>query len=222
MASERRLIPATATNMSPWIIEVLKAGPRERTELLGAVDALARAEGFQALEISALKKALMKLRKAGSVLNIRKGWWQLAKQIDVVEAETPRDLAMGKRSISVLREIGHGAEFVYVLQFNDEVERARAKGHSVWNCKIGRSKNATQRLLGNISSTYLVQSPEVGLMIRCDQSAIVEAAIHCALKYCGQHTKTSPGSEWFLSSPCHVAAFYLDWLKACSDLKLTA
>ncbi len=222
MASERRLIPATATNMSPWIIEVLKAGPRERTELLGAVDALARAEGFQALEISALKKALMKLRKAGSVLNIRKGWWQLAKQIDVVEAETPRDLAMGKRSISVLREIGHGAEFVYVLQFNDEVERARATGHSAWNCKIGRSKNATQRLLNNVSSTYLVQSPEIGLMIRCDQSAIVEAAIHCALKYCGQHIKTSPGNEWFLSSPSRVAAFYLDWLKACSDLKLTA
>ena len=222
MAAERRLVPATATNMSDWIIEALKAGPRERTELLGAVDALARAEGFQASDISALKKALMRLRIAGSVLNIRKGWWQLAKQVAVVEAEKPKDLALGKRSISVLREIGHGAEFVYVLQFNDEVERARAKGHSTWNCKIGHSKNATQRLLTNVSSTYLVQSPEIGLMIRCDQSAIVEAAIHCALKFCGQHTKTSPGSEWFLSSPNHVAMFYVDWLKACSDLKLTA
>ena len=222
MTSERRLVPASATNMPAWIIEALQDGPRERTELLGAVDALARAEGFQASDISALKKALMRLRIAGSVVNIRKGWWQLAKKIDVVEAETPRDLTMGKRSISVLKEIGDGAEFVYVLQFNDEVERAQAIGHSLWNCKIGRSKNAAQRLLSNVSSTYLVQSPEIGLMIRCDQSAIVEAAIHCALKYCGQHTKASPGSEWFLSSPSHVAAFYLDWLKACSDLKLTA
>lgn len=221
MTSDRRLVPATPAIMSGWIIEALAGGPRERNELLGMVDTLAKKEGFQVSDISALKKTLMNLKVAGLVVNIRHGWWTLPKQTFTAEVEYPESLSMGKRSISVLREIGRGAEYVYLLQYSEDVQRAQANGESAWQCKIGKSKNAAQRLLSGVSNTYLVNSPEVGLMIRCDKSANVEVALHTALKICDQHNTTSPGNEWFRTSPNHVASFYLDWMEACLKLKLT-
>lgn len=127
---------------------------------------------------------------------------------------------MGKRSTRVLREIGTGLEYVYVMQFHDDVQRARDAGLNGWNCKIGMSKNATQRLLSSVSNTYIAQSPEIGLMIRCDDAANVEKAIYCALCSCNQKIKDSAGHEWFHTSPDHVASFYLEWAKNCAKLKL--
>lgn len=220
MTIGRRLVPAAPANMTPWVLQALKGGPLERSELLGEVDALARPEGFQACDLLALKKTLMKLKNDELIVNLRKGWWALPTGIRVSEIATPANLSMGKRSIRVLREIGMGAEYVYVMQFHDDVQRARVAGQNGWNCKIGMSKNATQRLLSSVSNTYIAQSPEVGLMIRCNDAANVEKVIHCTLRACDQKVKDSAGHEWFRTSPDHVADFYLEWVKNCTKLNL--
>jgi hypothetical protein len=69
----QQLIPAAPMNMRPWILQVLRDGPRERSELLLAVDKLARLEGFQASGLLTLKKARADLKRDGLVVNKRKG-----------------------------------------------------------------------------------------------------------------------------------------------------
>ena len=218
MTSVRKLVPATATSMMPWVLEALKDGPRERTELFGLVDAIARTQRFQVSDISSLKKALMNLKNDSRVENVRKGWWALSTSTKITEITAPDNLSLGKRSIPVLREIGQGSEYIYVLQFHDEVQKSLAEGAVMWKCKIGKSRNLSQRLLSNVPATYIDRCPEVGLVTRCDKSTVVEAALHAALRMCDQHSKTSPGTEWFVTSPRHVADFYPDRIKACERL----
>ena len=158
------------------------------------------------------------MKKEQTVKNMRKGWWDLSLTSEVPENASPVSLSMGKRSVSVLREIGIGEEYVYVLQYSDDVKKAVEKGHLEWNCKIGRSRNATQRLLSGVSSAYLNRLPEVGLMIRCEDSVYVEAVIHNTLRFCKRSVKSSPGHEWFNTSPDVVSKFYIEWLNGCKAL----
>jgi hypothetical protein len=211
-----RLIPATPPNMRSWILQVLEDGPRERSELLLAIDKLARLEGFQASDLLTLKKALSGLKRDGLVANVRKGWWVLPPSSQIPETKSPADLSWGRRSIAVLREIGLGDEYVYVLQFREDVAVARATNRPAWNCKIGRSKNAEQRLLNGGSSTYVAKAPEIGLMIRCDDAENVEKVIHYTLRKCQRHIKAAAGNEWFETSPDQVASFYSRWVESCA------
>jgi hypothetical protein len=73
------LVPAAPTNVAPWVMEALKAGACERSQLLIAVDAIARSHGYYANDLNALKRALDNLRKEGRIRSIRKGWWDLVE-----------------------------------------------------------------------------------------------------------------------------------------------
>ncbi len=208
--------------MIPWIIMALQNGPMERDALLTAVDVIANANGFKAKEnMFGLKKALNKLshkdNKENKVKNIRKGWWALADKIVVDEETSPSKLVAGKRSVDVLREIGKGTQSVYIFQYKEDVDQAKSKKHDCWNCKIGKSKNAENRVTG--SSTFIVKSPQVGLLIRCDDSAVVEKILHWSLSKVGQGEKHDAGHEWFRTSPQLVETFYRSWLQACELLK---
>ncbi len=222
MTTGKQLVPAAPTNMIPWILHVLEDGPFKLSELCGKVGPLAQSEGFQIRDLHFLKKALAKLKKNSLVINLRKSWWALPPGNRVNEIATPADLFMGKRSMRVLREIGTGLEYVYVLQFHDDVQRARDAGLNGWTCKIGMSKNATQRLLSNVSNTYIAQSPEIGLMILCDDAVNVEKTLHHTLRACNQKIKDSVGHELFHTSPDHIADFYSEWVKSCAKLKLAS
>jgi T5orf172 domain len=212
-----KLIPAAPTNMKPWILQVLRDGPHERSELLFAIDKLGRLEGFQASNLPTLKKALGELKDDGLIANVRKGWWTLPADSQIPETKSPAPVSSGRRSMPVLREIGRGDECVYILQFRDDVEAARAANRSSWNCKIGKSKNAAQRLL-NVGSnnTFIAKPPEIGLMILCDDADNVEKVIHYTLRKCRRHIEHSAGNEWFETSPDQVANFYSQWVKSCA------
>jgi hypothetical protein len=216
------LIPAAPTNMKPLILQVLKDGARERSELLLAVDKLARLEGFQASDPLTLKKALGELKRDGRVENVRKGWWRLPADSQIPETKSPDPLRSGKRSMPVLREIGLGDEYVYIWQHRDDVEVAKAANRPTWSCKIGKSKNAAQRLLSDGSRTFVAKSPEIGLMIRCDDAENVEKVIHYTLRRCQRSLKDSAGREWFETSPGQVANFYSQWVQSCAAFQLNA
>jgi predicted nucleotide-binding protein len=98
MADETRLIPAAPTNMVPWILRALRDGACERSELLRDVDRLARLEGFRAANPATLKKALGSLKRDGRVVNVRKGWWDLATA-SPPEAKRRATVSVGKRLI---------------------------------------------------------------------------------------------------------------------------
>ena len=220
MSGPRQFIPATPGLMKPWVLQALQAGPQERAVLLGAVDDLARKSGFKVTDLTGLKRTLLQLSRENLVTNIRKGWWGLSRNVPLTEAETPEDLTWGrKRSMRVLREIGAGTEYVYVLQFLEDVEVAQAKGSLTWKCKIGFSLNAAQRLLTDVKQTYIAKSPEVGLMIRCSNAYATEKAIQYSLRACDLWLKHSDGQEWYLTNPDEVASFYFEWFKACERMR---
>jgi hypothetical protein len=78
MADDTRLIPATPTTIVPWILQVLRDGPRKRSELLRLVDSLARLEGYRVDNLSSLKKALGYVESDGRVVKRQYGWRALA------------------------------------------------------------------------------------------------------------------------------------------------
>ena len=108
------------------------------------------------------------------------------------------------------KEVGAGSECVY-LYFNPNDRRlAELEGRDVWECKIGRtgSRDAIQRILGQGIRTALSRLPTVGLVLRAEDSAALESALHSSLRLVGAEVPDSPGNEWFITSPARVEAWY--------------
>jgi hypothetical protein len=108
------------------------------------------------------------------------------------------------------KEVGAGPECVY-LYFNPNDRRlAELEGRDTCECKIGRtgSRDPIQRILGQGIRTALSRLPTVGLVLRAEDSAALEIALHSSLRLVGAEVPDSPGNEWFITSPARVEAWY--------------
>jgi hypothetical protein len=56
--------------------------------------------------------------------------------------------------------------------------------------------------------TALSHMPIVGLLIKTDDSAALEKALHAALRLVEAAVPDSPGVEWFMTSPTDVEEWY--------------
>jgi hypothetical protein len=134
------------------------------------------------------------------------------------DEEPPADLDEGLRPE---KEVGSGTECVY-LYFNPNDRRlAQLEGREVWECKIGRtgSADAISRILGQGVRTALSRLPTVGIVLRTDDSAELERALHSSLRLLEAEVPDSPGAEWFLTSPVRVEAWYSRFQEALADLR---
>jgi hypothetical protein len=119
------------------------------------------------------------------------------------------------------KELGSGDECVY-LYFNPNDRRlAELEGRDVWECKVGRtgSADAISRILGQGARTALSRLPTVGLVLRTDDSAALEHALHSSLRLLEAEVPDSPGTEWFLTSPGRVEAWYAFFQEALGALR---
>ena len=179
-----------------------------------------------------VRRVLQDLRDEGLVVAPGHGWWRWngdgtgeATTPDNESAEpapAPDELVADLQpSIQLEKELGSGSECVY-LYFNPNDRRlAELEGRDSWECKIGRTSScdAVGRILGQGIRTSLSRLPTVGLVLRTEDSAALEKALHASLRLVGADVPDSPGNEWFMTSPAHIEAWYAGFQKCLEEIR---
>jgi hypothetical protein len=124
-------------------------------------------------------------------------------------------------TIRTEKEVGVGAECVYLYFYPNDRRLAELEGRDAWECKIGRtaSGDAINRIFGQGIRTALSRLPIVGLVVRTDDSSALENALHSSLRLVGAEVPDSPGNEWFLTSPARVEAWYAVFQTSLGEIR---
>ena len=152
-----------------------------------------------------VNRVLQNLKDDGLVISPGVGWWRWtgssedANPVSEEPQATPAastDAMIDELDPSIRpeREVGSGRECVY-LYFNPNDRRlAELERRDVWECKIGRtsSTDAISRILSQGIRTSLSRLPAVGLVIRTDDSAALEKALHSSLRLIEAEVPDSP------------------------------
>ena len=122
---------------------------------------------------------------------------------EIIENESIQDEIQLSEKI-----IGDGDKAVYVYYYETYKQYALLQGKKAWECKVGRTDvDPIQRVLGQASTCY-PESPHIALIIRCDNSNIIETTLHNILKLKGRWIENAPGKEWFITSPEEIEVIY--------------
>ena len=203
-----------------------------RADLAAEVDRihLARggAKGVQDT-VSVVKKALKVLLEDGKVESLAYGLWRwkspegYPQSAPATDAESLPTLLTEPEVEEIVaeRQVGEGPETVYVYYNPNDKKLADFEGRATWECKIGRTAAADPigRIVGQGAKTALSRLPAVGLVIRSQDSAALEKALHASLRLLESEVEDSPGTEWFMTSPGLVEAWYSRFLDGLSALR---
>ena len=116
------------------------------------------------------------------------------------------DLKSSSTSFESESTIGSGRNSVYLYYYQWDQERAKSKGQSVWECKIGKTERPLQERLREQATDP--ENFKLGLHIKTDRPKDIEDIIHDDLKKRGRHRGESLRKEWFLTSPSEVEEIY--------------
>lgn len=178
-----------------------------------------------------VKKVLGGLREEGAVINVSKGIWRRVEPgaAPVSLPDAPAEALDARAEVAapeteeedlvVIESIGDGPESVYGYYNPNDRELAQLKGTDSWECKIGRTQgNAVGRVVSQGAKTALSHEPIVGLVIRTDNAALVEKALHASLRLADREVLDSPGTEWFRTSPSKIKQWYQVFLEGLKSL----
>ncbi len=179
----------------------------------------------------AVRRVLRDLKDEGVVAAPGHGWWRLSgaatDEVPITHEETTDNSTISADALDDLepilrieKETGVGSECVY-LYFNPNDRRlAELECRDVWECKIGRTSScdAIGRILGQGIRTALSRLPTVGLVLRTDDSAALENALHSSLRLVGAEVPDSPGNEWFYTSPARVEAWHASFQSSLAEI----
>ncbi len=168
-----------------------------------------------------LKKALHDLVEEGAVENVGHRIWrrtgdmesdlgtsngQEAGQVSELEDEGDEE------DLTVLERLGDGDECVYLYYNPNDRELAQFKGKDTWECKIGCTRSgASLRIIGQGARTALSHEPVIGLLINTSNAPALERALHSSLRLMDCEVVDAPGSEWFLTSPDRIKAWFASY-----------
>lgn len=156
--------------------------------------------------VSAFKKATQNLKDTG-IENVGYGIWKLNYQIDSTEVVVSQKTS-SEISVHADLEIGSGNASVYVYYYDSYRELAIIKGSRSWECKIGRTDvDPIGRIVGQAGTCY-PELPHIALIIYCDDSSLLEKALHNILKLKNRWLENSPGKEWYITSPNEIEEIY--------------
>ncbi len=155
--------------------------------------------------VSVFKKATSYLKDSG-LENKGYGIWTLKyhkKEIEeIIEPKTKRNI------VEVEQVIGEGEQSIYVYYYDIYERYAKTSNLNKWPCKIGRTDvNPLDRIADQAKTAY-PELPHIALIIKCDDSAKLETAIHSVLKYQGAWIEDAPGSEWFNTNPNEIVTIF--------------
>jgi hypothetical protein len=221
-------IPLTGRPARRFVLQLFEQQAQwDRRQLAAEVERMHRQRGGIAgtqPPVTVVKKVLSELKEEGAVRNVGMGIWRKAGPgagPDVVVQDEPAHLGEladdssgqldeeDEEDVTVIEYIGTGAESVYVYYNPNDRELARLKGLDCWECKIGRTLGeVASRVIRQGAKTALSHPPIIGLVIRTDNAALLESALHASLRLSDRQVLDSPGAEWYFTSPGKVKEWY--------------
>lgn len=164
---------------------------------------------------SSFKKALTMLRKQGLLEMASPQFWRftdnaaaIPTNIDILEDALSIEAVqpvLPNSKLCIEEEIGVGAEAVYVYYQPNDRGLAIAEGRGIWECKIGMTRGAVDaRIISQHSLTTVNTLPVLGLVIRTPDAYKLEKLLHALLSSASASCTSSPGTEWFMTSPARV------------------
>ncbi|MCX6027099.1 MAG: hypothetical protein NTY23_12740 [Chloroflexi bacterium] len=228
-------IPLMGRIARRFVLGLFKQRPQwTRQDLAVEVDRMHRERGGipgTQVTVVVVKKVLRELKEEGEVVNVARGIWRKAGSGTaaplLLDAPTTGDnqpalddaLQDDEDDITIVESIGDGPESVYVYYNPNDRELADRKGLDAWECKIGRTQgDVASRIGAQGAKTALSHEPIIGLVIRTDNAALVEAALHASLRLADRQVLDSPGAEWYFTSPPKVKQWYFAFADAFASL----
>lgn len=104
-------------------------------------------------------------------------------------------------------EMGHGPQFVYAFYLPMYRRSAEAQGRQRWPIKIGMTTTSVAVRMA-AHRTALPEFPQLGLLVRTTDAALLEKVIHGILSLRGAQTEESGGSEWFNTNLEELISIY--------------
>jgi hypothetical protein len=185
-----------------------------------------------------VRKMLYSLREEGRIESPVRGVWvkkqPLGSKLNTIDLDkipdensTPTSQADEEmEEIEVLSAkksptIGVGTEAVYLYFNPSEKELADIKHQTVWECKIGMTTvlPVEARIFSQGVKTAFSKAPTIGLVMLTNNAYRLEKALHHALHMVGAEAPESLGSEWFLTNPEKIQAWYETFIAATEKLK---
>ena len=159
--------------------------------------------------VAVFKRATQDLQKQNvGLVNKGYGMWELHYEKNETTI-VKDDVAEEKNNYVADETIGTGDNAVYVYYYDVYQELSKAKGLSIWECKVGRTdRDPINRVLGQAGTCY-PELPHIALIIKCADSSVLEAALHNILKMRGRWISDAPGTEWFMTTPQEIKDIYL-------------
>ena len=146
--------------------------------------------------------ALSKMKRDRQADNPDRGYWSILSPEDDESANS------GETNFDSERTIGLGKEAVYLYYFPAYKCLAELQGEEVWPCKIGSSVRDPLSRIRAQTRTSSAEYPKVGLIIKTNQSSLLENIIQDILKFQGKQKQDTAGTEWFVTSPSEVERVY--------------
>ena len=97
---------------------------------------------------------------------------------------------------------------MYVYFYDVYKELALLQGKEIWPCKIGRTDVDPIGRIFSQTGTCYPELPHLALIINCEDSSILEKALHNILKIKNRWISDAPGKEWYYSSPEEIETLY--------------
>jgi hypothetical protein len=170
-----------------------------------------------------IKRSLQNLNQKGILNNVANGFWKInqanenqatpSTKNQLTEAIEPDE---SQRCI-VEKTIGSGSGSVYIYYYPTYKEKALITQSKHWPCKIGRSDiNPIDRVISQVG-TALPESPIIALILKTDNSSVLEYAIQGILKLRSRWNRASPGVEWFNTNPEEIEKIFI-FINSSSDI----
>lgn len=196
-------LPLTSAIAAKLVVELFSGRTVKRQVIVDAVVMAHKSRGGADASTTNLahtiKKGLSTLKRQGLCSNPSSGFWRIGATVSetdithLLKEDSEPVLESRLPSASLIVGSGIGSVYVYFLPIYKHV--ADVEGRSSWPCKIGRSERDPILRVYSQSGTALPEKPEIALLIKTDQAATLETALHAVLKLRGQWCENSPGSE---------------------------
>lgn len=94
--------------------------------------------------------------------------------------------------------------YVYVYDLPAYASLAEASGRDRWPHKIGRTEVSVESRIVEQVGTALPERPRVVVTEACNESVLLERALHAILELRGHKVRDAPGNEWYDTNPTEV------------------